>query len=38
MSKANEETLKIYDRKAGTYLKTSIAHDNLDPEKAKRKK
>ena len=27
MSKANEETLKIYDRKAGTYLKTSIAHD-----------
>lgn len=37
MSKENEETLKIYDRKACTYLKTSIAHDNLDPEKAKRK-
>lgn len=37
MSKENEKTLKIYDEKAGTYLKTSIAHDNLDPEKAKRK-
>lgn len=37
MSKENEKTLKIYDDKAGTYLKTSIAHDNLDPEKAKRK-
>lgn len=38
MSKENEETLKIYDEKAGTYLATSITHDNLDPEKAKRKR
>lgn len=37
MSIENAKTLKIYDDKAGTYLKTSIAHDNLDPEKAKRK-
>ena len=37
MSIENVKTLKIYDDKAGTYLKTSIAHDNLDPEKAKRK-
>lgn len=37
MSKENEKTLKIYDEKAGTYLNTSIAHYNLDPEKAKRK-
>lgn len=37
MSKENEKTLKIYDEKAGTYLATSITHDNIDPEKAKRK-
>ena len=33
MSKENKETLKIYDEKAGTYLATSITHDNLYPEK-----
>lgn len=38
MSIENEETLKIYDEKAGVYLATSITHDNLDPEKAKRKR
>ncbi len=38
MSKENEETLKVYDKKAGTYLATSITHDNIDPEKAKRKR
>lgn len=38
MSKENEETLKVYNEKAGTYLATSITHDNIDPEKAKRKR
>lgn len=38
MSIENEKTLEIYNHKAGTYLKTSIEHDNLDPEKAKRKR
>lgn len=38
MSKENEETLKVYNEKAGTYLATSITHDNIDPEKAKCKR
>ena len=38
MSKENKETLKIYDQKADVYLKTSIKHNNLDPDKAKRKR
>lgn len=37
MSKENEETLKIYNIKASKYLETSITHDNLNPEKAKKK-
>ena len=38
MSKENKKTVEIYERKAATYLKTTIDHDKLDPEKAKRKK
>lgn len=38
MSKENKETLKIYDQKADVYLKTSIKHNNLNPDKAKRKR
>lgn len=38
MSIENKETLKIYEKKASTYLATTIKHDKLDPEKAKRKR
>ena len=38
MSIENKRTLEIYNKKANTYLKTSIEHDNLNPEKAKRKR
>lgn len=38
MSIENKKTLEIYNKKAGTYLKTSIEHDNLYPEKAKNKR
>lgn len=38
MSIENKKTLEIYNKKAGTYLKTSIEHDNLNPEKAKNKR
>lgn len=38
MSKENKKTVEIYEKKAATYLKTTIEHDKLDPEKAKRKK
>lgn len=38
MSIENEKTLEIYNHKAEIYLKTSIEHDNLNPEKAKRKR
>lgn len=38
MSIENKKTVEIYERKATTYLKTTIEHDKLDPEKAKRKK
>ena len=38
MSIENEKTLEIYNKKAKTYLKTSIEHDNLNPEKAKQKR
>ena len=38
MSIENKKTVEIYERKAATYLKTTIDHDKLDPEKAKRKK
>lgn len=38
MSIENKKTLEIYNKKAGTYLKTSIEHDSLNPEKAKNKR
>lgn len=38
MSIENEKTLEVYNKKAKTYLETSIEHDNLDPEKAKHKR
>lgn len=38
MSIENKKTVEIYEEKAATYLKTTIEHDKLDPEKAKRKK
>lgn len=38
MSIENKKTVEIYERKAATYLKTTIEHDKLDEEKAKRKK
>ena len=34
----NKKTVEIYEEKAATYLKTTIEHDKLDEEKAKRKK
>lgn len=30
MSIENEKTLEVYNKKAKTYLETSIEHDNLD--------
>ena len=38
MSIENKKTVEIYEEKAATYLKTTIEHDKLDDEKAKRKK
>lgn len=38
MSNENAKTLEVYKEKAGLYLETTIKHDNLDPEKAKRKR
>ncbi len=38
MSIENKKTLEIYNTKAETYLKTTIEHDKLDPDKAKRKR
>lgn len=38
MSKENEKTIEVYKEKASLYLETTIKHDNLDPEKAKRKR
>ena len=38
MSIENKKTVEIYEEKAATYLKTTIEHDKLDEEKAKRKK
>ena len=38
MSIENEETLKVYDKKAELYIKTGLIHDSLEPEKAKKKK
>ncbi len=38
MSKENQKTLEVYKKKANVYLETSIKHDNLDPNKAKRKR
>ena len=38
MSIENKKTVEIYEEKAATYIKTTIEHDKLDEEKAKRKK
>lgn len=38
MSKENKEIVEVYKEKAGVYLKNSINHDNLNPEKAKCKR
>ena len=38
MSKENKKTVEVYQEKAATYLRTTIEHDKLDEEKAKRKK
>ena len=38
MSKENEKTVVVYEQKANTYLETGVKHDNLDIEKAKRKR
>lgn len=38
MSKENKRTLEVYDKTASTYLENNIVHDNLDLEKAKKKK
>ena len=38
MSKENEKTVQVYEKNANKYLETSIEHDNLDPDKAKRKR
>ena len=37
MSEENRKTLNVYDQTAKVYLSNSIAHDAIDPEKAKRK-
>lgn len=37
MSEENRKTLEVYDKEASTYLANTLKHDNLDPEKAKRK-
>jgi len=38
MSKENEKTLEVYKKNANIYLATGIEHDNLYPDKAKRKR
>ena len=38
MSIENEKTLEVYNKNASTYLRTSIEHDCLNPEKAKHKR
>lgn len=38
MSKENEKTVEVYENNASIYLATTIAHDNLNPDKAKRKR
>lgn len=38
MSKENKKTLEVYEKYASRYLNTSIEHDNLDIEKARRKR
>ncbi len=38
MSLQNEQTLEAYQKTAGQYLANTIAHDNLDMERAKEKK
>ncbi len=38
MSTENKETVKVYQRKASIYLKTSSVHDNLDMKRANSKR
>ena len=38
MSKENADTLEVYDKFAQTYLDNSAVHDNLDKDKARRKR
>lgn len=38
MSKENEKTIEVYKKKASVYLATTVEHDNLDLDKAKRKR
>lgn len=38
MSIENEQTIKVYEKKANHYIKTGIIHDNLNPIKAEKKK
>jgi len=38
MSEENKKTLEVYKIKASKYLESTINHDNLDPDKAKRKR
>lgn len=38
MSKENKKTIEVYEKNANIYLATSIKHDSLDLDKAKRKR
>lgn len=38
MSNENKKTIEVYEKNANIYLVTSIKHDSLDPDKAKRKR
>lgn len=38
MSKENEKTVEVYKNNANIYLASSIKHDNINPDKAKRKR
>lgn len=38
MSEQNQKTLEVYGRLAQKYMDNTIAHDQMDPEKAKKKK
>ena len=38
MSEENEKIVEVYKKNADVYLATSVAHDNLDLDKAKHKR